>query len=96
MYLKKHSNGEHIIIGICDSDLIGQVFRENGLKLDISESFYKGQEVTKEEATHALEEGSNLNLAGKETIQLAIDLGLATQDEIKTIDGIPYLLIFAL
>ena len=83
MYLKKHSNGEHIIIGICDSTLIGQVFRENGLKLDISETFYKGEEVSKEEATKALEEGSNLNLVGTETTHLAIELELALTEALE-------------
>jgi len=36
------------VITICDSDLLGKKFLENKFQLDVKESFFKGEETTKE------------------------------------------------
>ena len=96
MYLKKHINSHMQILAVCDEDLIGKTFREEGLKLEISERFFKGEKATAEEVAKALQESNNSNLVGKETIGLALKEEIITKDAILFIQDIPYTLIFEL
>lgn len=96
MYLKKHVNSQIQILAVCDEDLLGKTFHEDGKKLEITERFYLGEQATKETVLKALQESKNSNLVGKETIKLALDTGLISQDAVLNIQGIPYTLIFEL
>ena len=46
--LKLHKNGNSEVVSLCDSNLIGKTFEEGKLLIDVSERFYKGEELPKE------------------------------------------------
>ena len=64
------------------------------LKMHISESYYGEKLVEREEAKSLLKNSSIINMVGKETVSLSIELGIGSETGIKTISGIPFLLIF--
>jgi len=41
-----------------------------------------------------LKRSDNINMAGKEIISLSVDMGIGTQDGVKEIDGVPFLVVF--
>jgi len=41
-----------------------------------------------------LRRSDNINMAGKEIISLSVDIGIGTQDGVKEIDGVPFLIVF--
>lgn len=45
-------------------------------------------------AVSLLKSASIMNLVGKETISLAIDLGIGSESGVKIISDIPFLIIF--
>ena len=85
------------IVAICDSNLIGKRFEEGKLQLDIKESFYKGEEKTREQVLHIIKkmaaEDATFNIVGKESVNAAIESGIITQESIGKIHGIPFALI---
>jgi hypothetical protein len=85
------------VVAICDSSLLGKIFEEGKFQLDIKESFYKGEEVSEEEAIETmkfmLKEDSTFNIVGKEAVNAAIAAGVITKDAVGTIQGIPFALI---
>ena len=85
------------VVAICDSDLIGKNFEEDNLQLDVKENFYKGSEVSKDEATKIMKdlshEDATFNIVGKESIDSAIEVGIISKDQVGEIDGIPFALI---
>jgi len=64
------------------------------LKIHISENYYGKQLVDKDEAIAFLKSASIMNLVGRETISLAIDLGIGSESGVKIISDIPFLIIF--
>ncbi len=64
------------------------------LSIKISESYYGEKLIKKEEAAHLLKECNNINMVGEEIISLSIDLGVGSENGIKKIDGIPFLIVF--
>ena len=85
---------KNIMVNMCDAELIGKDIVDGELKIHISESYYGKQLVDKEEALSFLKSASIMNLVGKETISLAIDLGVGSESGVKIISNIPFLIIF--
>ena len=84
IYVKEHEK----VLAVCDSDLIGKEFREGKLYLKVSERFYKGCEVSVDELKRLLKGAVNVNIAGNKSVQVAIDLGLVKEGEVKKIEGV--------
>ena len=85
---------KNTMVNMCDAELIGTDVIDGKLKIHISENYYGKKLVDKDEALSLLKSTSIMNLVGKETISLAIDLGIGSESGIKTISDIPFLIIF--
>jgi len=85
---------KNTMVNMCDAELLGKDVVDGELKIHINESYYGKQSVDKDEAISFLKSASMMNLVGKDTISLAIDLGLGSESGIKIISDIPFLIIF--
>ena len=85
---------KNTMLNICDSELLGKKITQDKLNVNISENYYGGKLVEKEEAKSLLKNSSIINIVGKESVSLSIELGIGSENGIKTISGIPFLIIF--
>jgi uncharacterized protein len=85
---------KNTMVNMCDAELIGKDIIDSELKIHISESYYGKQLVDKDQAISFLKSASILNLVGKDTISLAIDLGIGSESGVKIISNTPFLIIF--
>lgn len=85
---------KNAMLNICDADLLGKQISENKINVHISESYYGEKLVDKKEAEELLKNSSIINMVGKETISLSINLGIGTENGVKLIDGVPFLIVF--
>ena len=90
--LINHNNTR--MLNICDADLLGRTVKRDNFSLKISQEYYAEKVVEKEEAKDLLKESDNINMVGKEIISLSVDIGIGSQDGVKVIDGIPFLIVF--
>ena len=85
------------IIAIADENLVGKLFTEEVLQLDIKESFYKGEIKSKEEIIDIIrdwaKEDATFNIVGEESIATAIEAGIISKESVGDIAGIPYTMI---
>jgi uncharacterized protein len=85
------------VVAVCDKELLGKKFEEGKFQLDVKENFFKGKEVSKEEAYEIMRdmklEDSTFNIIGKKSIQTALESGIITKEGIKKIDNIPFALV---
>ncbi len=96
MYVKVHESEARIVVAICDEDLVGKKFSEDEKQLDITERFYKDEKKSEEEVVEIMRQADNLNLVGKETIDVALKNNIIEKEAIVTIKNIPHAQIFAL
>jgi hypothetical protein len=82
------------VVAICDSGLIGKKFEEGDLQLDVKESFYKGEDVSREKAIEIMEymkkEDATFNIVGEESVSAAVEAGIISEGCIQKIQGIPF------
>ena len=82
------------MLNICDTELLGKKIIQDKLTMHISESYYGERFVEKNEAESLLNNSSIINLAGKETVSLALKLGIGSENAVKVISDVPFLIIF--
>ena len=85
---------KNLMLNICDAELLGKNIVEDELKMNISESYYGEKLVEHEEAKTLLKNASIINMVGKETISLSLELGVGNENGVKKIGGIPFLIVF--
>ena len=82
------------MLSICDADLLGTTLNSDNFTLKISEKYYAQKIVEKEGAKDLLRRSNNINMVGKEIISLSANIGIGSQEGVKEIDGVPFLIIF--
>ena len=82
------------MLNICDEDLLGRVLRKDDFHMHISKSYFGQRVVERSEAEDLMKKSSILNMAGKETIDMSINLKIGTRLGVKEIDNVPFLIVF--
>ena len=90
--LIKHKDSS--MLNICDKDLLGKTLNRDNFSLKISEEYYAEKIVEKEEARDLLKKSDNINMVGKDIIDLSVNMGIGSEEGIKVIDGVPFLIVF--
>ncbi len=97
MFVKIHKS-YRTVVALCDAGLIGKKFEEGNRQLDLRENFYRGQQITHEEAVKLIKyqigEDATFNIVGKKAIAAAVAAGVIRQENVATVAGIPFTLIF--
>ena len=88
------NHGDTNMLNICDSELLGKTLNNDNFTLKISEEYYAQKVVEKEEAGDLLRRSNSINMVGKEIVSLSVNMGIGSEDGIKEIDGIPFLIVF--
>ena len=82
------------MLNICDTNLLGRTLNRDNFSLKISEKYYAEKTVEKEEAMGLLQESDSINMVGKDIISLSVNIGIGSNEGVKEIDGIPFLIVF--
>ena len=85
-----YKQGNDLLIGACDEELLGKKFSEGKFRLDVSKKFYGGSRITVEALKKYLQDATIANLVGEQAVKCAISLGLVDSSCILRIKGIPH------
>ena len=85
---------KNLMLNICDLDLLGKNIIQEELNMTISKSYYGDKVIDHEEAESLLKSASIINMVGKETISLSLKLGVGSENGVKKIGGVPFLIVF--
>lgn len=96
MFIKIHKTYRDVV-AICDSELIGKNFQEGNFQLDVKENFFRGEEISEEEAVEIMQnmsaEDATFNIIGKKSVNAGLKAGIISKDGIKRIQGVPFALV---
>jgi len=84
----------NMMLNICDEELLGRVIKKDDFQMNISKSYFGQRIIERSEAEDLMKKCSILNMAGKETIEMSINLKIGTRQGVKEIDGVPFLIVF--
>ncbi len=88
------TNGNNRMLNICDAPLLGKELSKDDLTIKINRNYYGERVVEKNEAMNLMKSHSIINMVGKETVSMCIDLGIGSKQGVKEINDVPFLLVF--
>jgi uncharacterized protein len=91
--MRKMNYQGSLMLNICDEDLLGKNIVSDSLNINITSDFFN-EIVSENDINRLLTRCSIANLIGRRVVEKTLSLGLAKKDSIKTISGIPFLMIF--
>ena len=86
--IKVHRHPDDVITAVCDAEILGKTFRGDGLRIEVSNGFYGGDVVSEEEVRNALRTCSVANIVGNNVVDIALDMGLISPENVITIGGV--------
>jgi len=90
VWVKIHRQGDHVLVAICDAELLGRELKQGKLVIKVSEHFYGGFRLDVEEALKIAEEADSINLMGGRVVEAAARRGLIDREAVVTIASVPY------
>lgn len=83
-----------LMVAICDLDLVGRKIEQDGLVIDVTESYFKQEIIESEKAGDLLKRCAIANLVGEKIVGQALEMKMAKGASVKRISGVPFLMIF--
>ena len=71
--LKIHESEEGRVAAVCDNDLLGKIFKEDELVLNIDRKFFGNQPTEINRIKHALKTVDTANIVGNEIVKELLD-----------------------
>ncbi len=93
VYLRVFKDAKYRLVAACDSELLGETFREGKLKLEVKVDFYKGVSANISDALQAIDAADIANLVGEGIVEAAVQKGFVNPSAIIHIGGVPHVQI---
>lgn len=91
---KTSTYNNNAMLNICDVDVLGRQLTDGKLSISIKSSYYGERMVNEDEAKILLKKSTIINMAGKDIVSLSTDLGVGSPKGVRTISGVPFLIVF--
>lgn len=78
------------LVAVCDENLLGKEFQEGKKRIKVNKRFYRGKKVSEGEVKAAMKSATILNLVGKESVSLGIELGLINKENVIEVEGVKH------
>lgn len=88
--IRVYTQGRERLVAACDPDIVGKTFRSDGLVLEVSESFYHGDDVDEEALVNWLRLATVANLSGERVVAVAVENGFIDEGCVIRIGGVPH------
>lgn len=88
------ANGKKLV-AVCDSELLGKKFEENGLQIDLAGSFYKGEEADGGKLRLLLKGAYVADFVGDKSVDFGIKEGIVKKENVIMVSGVPRAQCFA-
>src|SRR3989338_11484430 len=88
--VSKKETPRGMLLVVTDKAVFGKVFTQGNVQLDLTNSFYQGVEMEKEEVQKLLAEARYVHLTGKEAVQLGVELGLVDEQSVLYVQKVPH------
>ena len=87
MYMKIRQTHDHVVVSICDKQLLGKTLIDGNITFNVSEDFYGGDLVDMETCLKSLKMATIANMIGNATVEAAKNAGLVHETAVLYIDG---------
>lgn len=90
VYVNLKKIGRNVLLSMCDAEILGKTLREGKIIFCVKEDFYRGAQVSVDEAVTLIESSTIVNMIGKNVVKKAIERGYVHPEAVLNIEGVPH------
>lgn len=79
-FLKVHRAQGRNLVAVCDEEILGKVFRDGDVVLEVSVSFYRGDVVDLDRAVEAIRSADIAVITGRRIVEKLSELGIIDKE----------------
>ncbi len=90
VYLRIRETHDHVVVAVCDEQLLGKTLTEGAIIFKVSEEFYGGDLVDMDTCLKYLKTATIANMVGNDTVEAAKSAGIVHENAVLYIQGHPH------
>ena len=90
VYVNMWRWSRHVLLAICDAEILGVTLRDGEIVFKVREEFYKGFKTTVDEALDLIRQSTIVNMVGRNIVGKAVERGYVHPEAVLTISGVPH------
>jgi len=90
VYVNIRRWGGHVLLAICDVEILGKTLRDERIVFNVNEGFYKGLKMDVDEAVRLIDQSTIVNMVGEKIVMKAMEKGFVHPEAILKICGVPH------
>jgi len=90
VYVNMWRWSRHVLLAICDAEILGATLRDGKIVFKVREEFYKGFKTTVDEALDLIKQSTIVNMVGRNIVGKAVERGYVHPEAVLTISGVPH------
>ena len=87
VYVRVRETHDHVMVSVCDKELLGTTLTEGKITFNVSEDFYGGDLVDLKTCIKFLKTATIANMIGNDTVEAAKSAGLVHESAVIYIEG---------
>ena len=87
VYVRIRETHDHVMVSVCDKQLLGTTLTEGKITFKVSEEFYSGDLVDMKTCIKYLKNATIANMIGNDTVEAAKNAGLVHETAVIYIEG---------
>lgn len=83
-----------VLVNICQVELLGKVFKDGDIILDVNEKFYGGELVELDYAFSLIDEATVMSIVGNYVVDEAIKRGIVHKESVLNVSGVKFAQVY--
>jgi hypothetical protein len=75
------------LVAVCDDEVLGETFDNNGVPFEVTEEFYDGERADETQVIASLARARVANIVGSRSVDLAVEHGFVEEANVLDIGG---------
>ncbi|HET7323166.1 MAG TPA: DUF424 family protein [Halococcus sp.] len=87
MLVNERNTPEGRLVSVCDENVLGETFENNGVPFEVTTEFYDGERADEEQVIASLARARVANIVGSQSVSLAIEHGFIEEANVLDLGG---------
>lgn len=92
--IKVHDTRKGRVVAACDEEVLGELYEEGKVRLEVDEDFYGGRKAGLEEVLQELENYVTANLVGNRLVEALVEEEVVEEGEFEEVDAVKHAQLF--
>jgi hypothetical protein len=88
--LETYETEQGRMVASADTALVGEVYKEDGVRVDVDPEFYGETAADRGDVMKALRGASIANLVGEDAVEAGVDADIVDETNVLRVDGVPH------